>query len=116
MGGNRRHRAATAERPLPLLLAAVALFLPVMLPAQAVPRTDTPPAGKLRFTFEPVITTWEREFTGSGREQPIGASLPAKVFVHEERRGTPFGFEFWVNHHNAGRGFIPPLPGENPAT
>ena len=86
---------------MPLLLAAVALFLPVMLPAQAVPRTDTPPAGRLRFTFEPVITTWEREFTGSGHEQPIGASLPARVFVHEERRVTPFVFEFGITNRIA---------------
>src|SRR2546422_10487983 len=109
MGGNRRHRGATAERPLPLLLAAVALFLPVMLPAQAVPRTDTPPAGRLRFTFEPVITTWEREFTGSGHEQPIGASLPARVFVHEERRVTPFVFEFGITNRIPVGVSLPPV-------
>src|SRR5437899_7297475 len=84
MRGIERYRAATAI-PLPLLLAAVSSLLPQVTQAQAGPRTDTPRAGALRFTFEPVITTWEREFTDSGHEQRIGASLPALVFVHEER-------------------------------
>ncbi len=61
--------------------------------SQAVPRTDTPRAGELRALFEPVISTWEREYTDGGRRR-IGASLPAPVFVHAERRVTTFGAEF----------------------
>lgn len=55
--------------------AAISLLLaPAIIHAQAVPRTDTPRAGTLRVTFEPVITTWSEEFTPAGK-QPIGASL-----------------------------------------
>lgn len=61
--------------------------------AQAVFRTDTPRAGTLRVTVEPIITTWEREFTPAGR-RPIGAALPAQVFVRAERRDTPLILEF----------------------
>ena len=115
-GGRRRYGAATGI-PLPLLLAAIALF-PRTSPAQAGPRTDTPRAGKLRVTIEPVITTWEREFTTDGHEQPIGASLFSEthppyiclqvkgflqcrynftsVFVREERRVTPLALDFGI--------------------
>ncbi|OLC11287.1 MAG: hypothetical protein AUH41_00965 [Gemmatimonadetes bacterium 13_1_40CM_66_11] len=88
-------------RPTYLFLALMITGPAPGVSAQAVPRTDTPRAGALRFTFEPVITTWEREFTGSGHEQPIGASLPARVFVHEERRVTPFVFEFGITNRIA---------------
>jgi hypothetical protein len=64
---------------------------------QAVPRTDTPRAGTLRATFEPVITIWEREFTTTG-EQRIGASLPTTVFVHKEQRITPLGLDFGITN------------------
>src|SRR5712672_1836802 len=108
-GSNRRQRAATT--PLPLLLAAIACLSPRIAPAQAGPRTDTPRAGQLRVRFEPVITTWEREFTDGGHEQSIGASLFSEthpplvcstikgfrtcrydftpVFVRAEKRVTP---------------------------
>jgi len=60
---------------LPLFLLSV---IPALAPgvgrAQAVPRTDTPRGGTLRVTFEPVITTWDEEFTPSGK-QPIAAAL-----------------------------------------
>jgi hypothetical protein len=80
----------------PFVTAAL-LLLPVAALAQAVPRTDTPRAGTLRVTFEPVITTWEREFTDSG-EQRIGASLPTTVFVHKEQRITPLGLDFGITN------------------
>src|SRR5712691_1702788 len=99
-GGNRRYRAATVKGPLPLLLAALSLCPGAAL-TQAGPRTDTPRAGMLRFTFEPVITTWDREFTDSGHEQRIGASLPALVFVHSERRVTSFGLDFGITNRLA---------------
>src|SRR6267378_8641130 len=121
-GGNRRQRAATAI-PLPLLLAAIVLLPPRMAPAQAGPRTDTPRAGHLRVTFEPVITTWEREFTDDGHEQRIGASLFSEthppfgctrvkgflvcrydftpVFVRAERRVTPLALEFGITNRIA---------------
>lgn len=51
-------------------------------------------------TFEPVITTWEREFTDSGRRR-IGASLPAPVFVRAERRVTPLIAEFGITNRIA---------------
>lgn len=77
----------------------LALALPGLAPgvsrAQAVPRTDTPRAGTVRVTFEPVITTWEREFADSGRQR-IGASLPTPVFLRAERRVTPLIAEFGI--------------------
>ncbi len=79
------------------LALSVLLLLPAAARAQAVPRTDTPRAGTLRVTFEPVITTWEREFTDSG-ERRIGASLPATVFVRAERRVIPLGLDFGVTN------------------
>ena len=79
-------------------IALSALVLaPAGVRAQAVPRTDTPRAGTLRVTFEPVITTWEREFTDSG-EQRIGASLPTTVFVRKEQRITPLGLDFGITN------------------
>src|SRR6266571_8115557 len=66
-----------------------------------------PGAGALRFTFEPVITTWEREFIEGGHEQPIGASLPAKVSGREERRVTPFAFEYGITNRIAVGVYIP---------
>jgi hypothetical protein len=127
-GGNGRQRAATAI-PLPLLLAAITFFLPRIAQGQAGPRTDTPPAGKLRVTFEPVITTWERVFTDNGHEQPIGAALFGEthpplvctrvngllvcrynftpVFVREERRVTPLALEFGVTNRIAVGVYLP---------
>ena len=64
---------------------------------QAAPRTDTPRAGTLRVTFEPVITIWEREFTATG-EQRIGASLPTTVLVHKEQRITPLQLDFGITN------------------
>jgi hypothetical protein len=68
--------------------------------AQAVPRTDTPRGGQLRVSFEPVVTTWDDVFTPLGR-QGLGASLPASVFVHSERRVTPLELEFGIGDHIA---------------
>lgn len=80
-----------------ILPFVVALVLPELAPgvslAQAVARTDVPRAGTLRVTVEPIIATWEREFTPAGR-RPIGAALPAQVFVRAERRDTPLLLEF----------------------
>jgi hypothetical protein len=93
------------RNPRWLALGALLLLSPGLLPgvsrAQAVPRTDTPRAGTLRVTFEPVITTWEREFTGSGREQRVGAALPTTVFVRAERRATPLGLDFGITNRIA---------------
>src|SRR5439155_1744044 len=128
IGGNGRQRAATTI-PLPLLLAAIAFLPPRIAPAQAGPRTDTPPAGKLRVTFEPVITTWEREFTDNGHEQRIGASLFREthppfgctlvkgvlvcrykftpVLVHAERRVTPLALDFGITNRIAVGVYVP---------
>ena len=65
-----------------------------------MPRTDTPRAGTLRVTFEPVITTWDREFTDSGRRM-IAAGLPESVFVREERRVTPLVVDFGITNRIA---------------
>ena len=65
--------------------------------SQAVPRTDTPRAGTLRVTFEPVITTWEREFTATGK-QLIGTELPTTVLVRKELRVTPLGLDFGITN------------------
>jgi hypothetical protein len=107
------------------LLALAALLLPVAARAQAGPRTDTPRAGHLRVTFEPVITTWDRQFTstGGGHEQRIGNSLFAEtrppfgcsviggvvvcrynftpVFVREERRVTPLALDLGITNRIA---------------
>lgn len=106
MGGNGRQRAATAI-PLPLLLTVLVVLLPATARAQAVPRTDTPRAGTLRVTFEPLFTTWEREFTDSGRERHVGASLPARVLVREERRVTPLAVDFGVTNRLAVGVYVP---------
>ncbi len=122
MRSNGRHTAATGGSPLPLFLA-LSVLAPAVGQGQAVPRTDTPRAGTFRVTFEPVITTWEREFTTGGHEQPIGASLfsethPAfsctrvtgflvcrynftPLFVRAERRVTPLALEFGVTNRIA---------------
>src|SRR5262245_10126163 len=97
LGGMRRYGAATVQGPLPLLLVAQFLF-PMPAQAQAGPRTDTPRAGTFRVTFEPVITTWDRVWTVDGHKQEIAASLPTKVFVHEERRVTPLGIDFGITN------------------
>jgi hypothetical protein len=72
--------------------------VPCLAHAQAGPRTDSPPAGTFRVTFEPVITTWERQFTDRGHEQRLGAALPTTVLVHSERRVTPLGIDFGITN------------------
>jgi opacity protein-like surface antigen len=84
-------------RRLLLPLSAALLFGSSALASQAVPRTDTPRAGVLRVTFDPVIETWEREFTANGRQR-IGATLPGPVFVRAERRTTPLTVEFGISN------------------
>lgn len=105
-----------------LLLALGALLVPAIARAQAGPRTDTPRAGTLRVTFEPLITTWEREFTDDGHERPVGASLfgetkpPLRctrgsvvvcryfftpVIVRFERRVTPLALELGITNRLA---------------
>jgi hypothetical protein len=76
-----------------VLLLAIPGLPPGVSWAQAVPRTDTPRGGTLRVTFDPVVSAWDNEFTPAGR-RPIGAGLPATVFVHAERRVTPLTLEF----------------------
>lgn len=88
------------REPPRFLALSVLLLLPATAPAQAVPRTDTPRGGVLRVTFEPVITTWDYEFTPQGRT-PIGASLPATVFVRQEQRVTPLQLEFGITNRIA---------------
>ena len=99
------------------------LVLPGPARAQAGPRTDTPRAGQLRVTVEPVITTWDRQFTSNGHEQRIGNSLfeetrpPFRctringlvvcgfnftpVLVREERRVTPLALDFGITNRIA---------------
>src|SRR5882672_10207189 len=74
------------------LLLAIPGLTPGVGAAQAVPRTDVPRAGTVRVTFDAVVSAWDNEFTPAGR-RPIGASLPAPVFVHAERRITPLLME-----------------------
>ena len=122
--------------PLPPLLKCsrflalgALLLVPGLVRAQAAPRTDTPRAGTLRVTFEPVITTWEREFASEGHEQAIGASLFGEthppyvcsnvkglltcrynftpVFVREERRVTPLAVEFGITNRIAVGVYVP---------
>jgi len=93
-----------------LLLLLLLLLLPGLSPGvsagQAVPRTDTPRAGTLRVSFEPVITTWSAVYTPAGR-RPLGASLPAPAFAHLEQRLTPLGFEFGLTDRIAVAARIP---------
>jgi hypothetical protein len=65
-----------------------------------------PRRGTLRATFEPVITTWGAEFTAAGR-RPIGASLPATLFVRAERRVTPLALEVGITDRIAVRAQVP---------
>src|SRR6266487_6485054 len=64
--------------PRRFLALGTLLLLPAVARAQAVPRTDTPRAGELRITVEPIITTWTDEFTPDGK-QPIAASLTRAI-------------------------------------
>lgn len=59
---------------LTLLLVSPALTGGAMLAAQAVERTDVPPRGVLRVTFDPRVMTWNDQFTDSGRVR-LGAPL-----------------------------------------
>src|SRR5207302_7245793 len=64
---------------LVLALLDVALVGPALtggaiVAAQAVERTDVPPRGILRVTFDPRIMTWNDEFTDAGR-RPLGFGL-----------------------------------------
>jgi hypothetical protein len=102
---------------------AILALVPCLVRAQAGPRTDTPGAGHLRVTFEPVITTWERQFSDDGHEQRIGSSLFSEthppfictsvkgfvtcrynftpVLVREERRVTPLALDFGITNRIA---------------
>jgi hypothetical protein len=83
------------------------LSLPTLrLTAQAVERTDVPRAGWLRVTLDPSITIWDREYTAAGRV-PIGATLPAPVFVHAERRVTALTAELGLPFHLSVRATLP---------
>jgi len=108
---------------------AILALAPCLVHAQAGPRTDTPRAGQLRFTFEPLITTWDREFTDNGHEQPIGTSLFGEtrppfgctrvkgflvcrynftpVFVRQERRVTPLALDFGITNRIAVGVYVP---------
>src|SRR5689334_15075794 len=98
MGGIRRYRAATVRVPLPLLFAAA--LLPRILGAQAGPRTDTPPKGKLRISFDPIITTYERQFFGNGHQRQLAAPLDSitTLYVRTEQRITPLRFDFGITN------------------
>jgi hypothetical protein len=104
-------------------LLAILALVPSLAHAQAGPRTDTPRAGHLRVTFEPVVTTWDRQFTSDGHEQPIGNSLFAEtrppfgcsiiggvvvcrynfapVFVRQERRVTLLALDLGITNRMA---------------
>jgi len=79
-------------------LVAILALTPCLAVAQAGPRTDTPRGKTFRVTFEPVITTWDRVWTVDGHKEDIAASLPTKVFVHEERRVTPLAIEYGITN------------------
>ena len=101
MGGNGRY-------PLPLLFAVLVLF-PGVVRGQAGPRTDTPPKGKLRISFDPVFTTWEREFTGNGHQRQLSAALDSitTLYVRSEQRITPFRFDFGITNRIAVGAYLP---------
>jgi hypothetical protein len=113
-------------RPHTAIFLAAMLVIPGLAPgvsrAQAVPRTDTPRGGTLRVSFEPVITTWDQEFTDSGKQQ-IGVALyrafpptfsctrvaglltcnivAANVLARAEKRVTPLFLEFGLSNRIA---------------
>ena len=86
-------------------LVPLLLFSPG-LAAQTVERADVSRAGQLRITFDPTITIWDREYTPAGR-LPIGASLPATLFVHAERRITPLRAELGLTDRLSLQVFLP---------
>lgn len=113
-------------RPHTVVFLFAALVIPGLVPgvgrAQAVPRTDTPRGGTLRVAFEPVITTWDQEFTDSGKQQigtrVYGAFPPtfsctrvagvltcnivaANVLARVEKRVTPLVVEFGLSNRIA---------------
>jgi len=118
-----------SKRPHRFLALCALVLLASGARAQAGPRTDTPRAGQLRVTFEPVITTWDREFTANGHEQPIGTSLLGEihppivcrpvggfvvcrydftpVFVRAERRVTPLALEIGITNRIAVGVYVP---------
>ncbi|HYX83027.1 MAG TPA: hypothetical protein VE714_11580, partial [Gemmatimonadales bacterium] len=79
---------------------AILALAPILLHAQAGPRTDTPPQGKLRVSFDPVITTSEREFTADGHEQRLSATLDSitTLLVRSEKRVTPLRVDFGITN------------------
>lgn len=108
MGGTGRYRAATVRVPLPLLFALLA-FAPGAARAQAGPRTDTPLKGKLRISFDPVITTWEREFIGNGHQRQLSAALDSitTLYVRSEQRVTPLRLDFGITNRIAVGAYVP---------
>jgi hypothetical protein len=89
-----------------ILLTLLPLSAAPRLAAQAVERTDVPRAGRLRVTLDPTISIWDREYTPAGRV-PIGAALPAPVFVHAERRVTALTTELGLPLHLSLRASLP---------
>lgn len=90
-------------------LVAILALIPGLASAQAGPRTDTPPKGKLRISFDPVITTWEREFTASGHERQLSAGLDSitTVFVRAEQRVTPLRVDFGITNRISVGAYVP---------
>lgn len=80
-----------------------------MLAAQAGPRTDTPPKGKLRISFDPVITTYEREFLGNGHQRRLTAPLDSltTLYVRAEQRVTPLRADFGITNRLAVGAYVP---------
>ena len=97
-----------------LAVLSVAGLAPGVSLGQAVPRTDTPRAGTLRVTFDPEITTWDAEYTAGGRRR-LGATLPATVFIHTERRNTPLTLELGVTDRISVMARVPTLRVNNRA-
>jgi hypothetical protein len=88
---------------------AILALVPCLAFAQAGPRTDTPPKGKLSISFEPVVTLWEREFTTSGHERQLSAPLDSitRLFVRAEERVTPLRLEFGITNRIAVGAYVP---------
>ena len=92
---------------MPLLFAAA--LVPGILGAQAGPRTDTPPKGKVWISFDPVITTWEREFIGNGHQRQLSATLDSitTLYVRSEQRVTPLRVDFGITNRIAVGAYLP---------
>jgi hypothetical protein len=90
------------------ILSSVAVLLaPTTMPAQTVPRADTPGRGAVRLSFEPLFELWDEQFLGDGPVRlgaPLSGDTLADVYLPSIRR-----FEEDVRRAGVVPGFVASL-------